>query len=228
MRGYVQSKAGSARQPSDGAVEHRTEARAMPPITSAGAGTDTASPSFATKADALMQMRLALDQRPAVKSQVALQRALDRSKPGRDTPPKRRGKPALQMKRFSIDGGLSGPRSADGEGGIIQRVYTVHSLEKFALNKVGRAHNAGIVDEEVELQALDLKFTQHFHCNGWDEKAKEFTSLTGTFVINGNATIYHYTINEQGASWVGGATPLKGAIAMKARTEQKLADMTKA
>ncbi|WP_108113409.1 hypothetical protein [Kordia periserrulae] len=110
--------------------------------------------------------------------------------------------------------------------GVIQ-LFSTPSLLRFSDLKIGRSKNAGIVDEHVKL-ATGLEFTQHFHCNGWDEQQKTFTSFTGTFNVGG--TKYHYTIPDGGSgAWTADpGTPPQNALAMKIRTEKKLQDLTKA
>lgn len=100
------------------------------------------------------------------------------------------------------------------------------TTQRLADNQVGRAHNAGIVDEEVTL-GTGQKFTQHFHCNGWEETPRTFTSLTGTFfefrdnaVAPVQAGRYHYTITNDGGSW--DHEPPLGRHAMEERTRAKL------
>lgn len=121
MGGYVQeASSDQTGQNSAGVAGHGSDALTSPRTISTEA--DTASPlSHGAKSEMLHQMRLALDRSPAVKSQVALQRALDRSSAGNAQ--KRRGKPALQMKGMAIDdaglrpaAGLSG-----GPPGVVQR-----------------------------------------------------------------------------------------------------------
>jgi hypothetical protein len=122
----------------------------------------------------------------------------------------------------SVDRRLSQTQAIQSKAnGIIQR-YHCAALARLADNGVGRAHNAGIVDEDVTL-GTGTQFTQHFHCNGWVEATRNFTSFTGTFDVGG--TIHHYTIVDGGpAGWVGAAgAPAAGAFAMRTRTEQKLA-----
>ncbi|AXG69248.1 hypothetical protein KORDIASMS9_01468 [Kordia sp. SMS9] len=109
---------------------------------------------------------------------------------------------------------------------VIQ-LFSTPSVLRFAENKIGRSKNAGIVDESAEL-GTGLKFIQHFHCNGWKEQAKTFTSFTGTFNIGG--TKYHYTIKDGGAgAWTKDpGKPPEGSFAMQMRTENKLSKLTKA
>lgn len=109
---------------------------------------------------------------------------------------------------------------------VIQ-LFGTPSVIRFGELKIGRSQNAGIVDEAVEL-GTGLKFTQHFHCNGWNEQAKTFASFTGTFDVGG--VKYHYTIIDGGASaWTANpGKPAEGSFAMQMRTASKLHDLTKA
>jgi hypothetical protein len=79
-------------------------------------------------------MRLALDQSAAVKSQMALQRALDRSSAGKSAPPKRRGKPALQKKGIAIndDGGLEREADVMGRRAAVSKVSSAQPQQLLA------------------------------------------------------------------------------------------------
>jgi len=112
---------------------------------------------------------------------------------------------------------------------VLQRFRTP-AVVRFSDLSIGRSLNAGIVDESVTL-GTGLTFVEHFHCNGWSEKERTFTSFTGTFQIG--ETKYHYTITDPGdgkgtGAWQGAAgKPVEGAFAMQIRTQNKLDALTK-
>src|SRR5437660_8625061 len=108
MRGY---QARTERRTS-GSAEQRAQAHIVRADVSARAQAEPAD--GASKTASLLQLQHALDQSPRVRSQVALQRVLDRTEPGGKVPQKREKKPALQTKRVAIGGGF-------GTAGIIQR-----------------------------------------------------------------------------------------------------------
>jgi hypothetical protein len=113
MGGFVQARA-------DRAAAHRGASSASQSNEGAGAARATSDP----RAQSLLQMRQALDQSSPVRSQAALQRALDSSAAAK-APPKRKGKPPLQMKGIAINDDAGLEREADVMGaraGSIQRV----------------------------------------------------------------------------------------------------------
>jgi hypothetical protein len=137
-----------------------------------------------------------------------------------------------QAQRMTAAFGLGVAGAAAAEDKVPVQRYVTPSVMRFADLSIGRAQNAGIVDEAREL-GTGLKFTQHFHCNGWAEATRTFDSFTGTFFgvhlppAAPGATTYHYTITDAGGAWVGGAgAPPNGAMAMAAATQAKLAALT--
>jgi hypothetical protein len=203
----AQRTSGSARDRTDAHAALRSDAGAAPLDRNA-------------KATSLLQLRNTLDRSPGVQAQLALQRALDRSAGLGTAPQKRREKPPLQKKQTAI---------ADSPGviGVMQRKYKVPSKLRFSELGIGRSQGAGITDEKVEMTG-GLQVTQHFHCNKWDEKALEFESFTGTFLIDHKDPKYHYTIPEHDmtGAWQG-AKPDKGEFGMKFRTQLKFQDLIK-
>lgn len=104
------------------------------------------------------------------------------------------------------------------------------NTQRLTQNQVGRGQNAGIIDVQVVLDT-GVEFTQHFHCNGWNEEARTFDSLTGTFfnfqqdgVPEQGNNRYHFTIEENGqGAWVElFPPPYNTSMALQIRTEDKL------
>ena len=126
------------------------------------------------------------------------------------------GAKALQMKSQS-----------NSETQVVQR-YRTPALSRLADNSVGRSLNAGIVDNEITL-GNGTRVTEHYHCNGWSEPGRSFTSFTGTFLIAGNENRYHYNIVDGGAAgWTANpGTPPANARALQTRTETKLDLLTR-
>lgn len=209
MHGYVQANPTDARQEAAGPALSTQSMSVMAPVAS----------DRGAEAGALLQMRAALDHSPKVQSQLALQRALARPAPASPAV-QQSGKLPLQMKRFAL-------ADVRGGTGVIQGKFKVPILDRFNALKIGRSQSAGIVDEKVHVAGVEV--TQHFHCNGWEEKTREFDSFTGTFLINHKDPKYHYTITEsdEKGAWQGDE-PSQGAFGMKFRTLDKFKDLTKA
>src|SRR4051812_17018490 len=115
MRGYL---AKADRRTADGA--ERSEARATRAGADAHPSDGAALANGSSKTASLMQLRSALDQSATVKSQLALQRALDqRAASGGLAPPNKkpaRGKPALQKKGIAINDDAALEHEADVQG----------------------------------------------------------------------------------------------------------------
>jgi uncharacterized protein DUF4157 len=106
MRSYIQTKP-AARQTSggEGAAEHRTATHAS--LSSSASESAGAEPlNRSPQAQSLLQLRHALDEGPGVRSQVALQRALNRPATARAATPagSKRKKPAPVQKKANATG----------------------------------------------------------------------------------------------------------------------------
>jgi hypothetical protein len=167
MRGYL---AKADRRTSGTEQQSGAQVDARPGV-DAGADTDVRPANGSSKAASLLQLRAALDQSPAVKSQIALQRALDQRAAGGKAPQKKkpgREKPALQMKGIAIndDTGLEHEATVMGArahgGSLERRIASIASPAGFSPSS-----------SKSVLQRVDTDLTNPKIDEEQDEKKKE-------------------------------------------------------
>jgi hypothetical protein len=112
-----------------------------------------------SKTASLMQLRAALDQSPSVRSQLALQRALDQRAAGK-IPVKKEpaaGKPALQMKGIAINDDAGLEREADAMGA---RAAIIRPIQRAAFGNVIQREPTVAIDGGEPMDIGDYSIDQ--------------------------------------------------------------------